>query len=77
MSRGQATVEYTLLGVMLIVAVCLLVRYATPVAEMAKAVAHAVSHRPVHHRLHTPVGHRRPPHRRPAPCLCPFGPRPS
>jgi len=54
-TRGQATVEYALLAVALVVAVCVLVRYATPVTEMARAVAHAVSHRPARHRPHMPV----------------------
>jgi Flp pilus assembly pilin Flp len=77
-SKGQATVEYTLLAVALAVAVCLLVRYATPVADVARAVAQAVSHRPARHRPHAlHVTRRRPPHRRPAPCLCPFEPPPA
>jgi hypothetical protein len=71
-SRGQATVEYALLVVALVVAVCLLVRFATPVTDVARAVAHAMSHRPARHRPHATIGKRRPPHRRPAPCLCPF-----
>jgi len=42
--------------VALVVAVCLLVRFATPVTDVARAVAHAVSHRPARHRPHAPIG---------------------
>ena len=75
--KGASLVEYALLVVALVVAVCLLVRFATPVTDVARAVAHAVSHRPAHHRPHAPIGKRRPPHRRPAPCLCPFAAPPD
>ena len=69
MRRGQATVEYVLLLTALMLSLCVLVRYPTPVRWMARAITHALPHR---------QGgggggghHHGPEHRRPHPCLCP------
>jgi hypothetical protein len=76
MSRGQATVEYLTLVTALVVGVCLLVRFETPVRAVAEAVAHAVAapHRRARFdpRPHTSI-HRPHPPRRPTVhrCLCP------
>jgi hypothetical protein len=71
MERGQSTVEYVLLVTMLVLGMCLLVRFPTPVAWMARAVAHAVAHRPAAPRRHGGGHHHGSPHRHPHPCLCP------
>jgi len=68
MHRGQATIEYVLLLTALMLSLCVLVRYETPVRWLARAITHALPHRQggggggYHHR---------PEHRRPHPCLCP------
>ena len=46
MQRGQATIEYLLLITALMLGMCVLVRFPTPVEWMARAIVHAVSHRP-------------------------------
>jgi hypothetical protein len=76
MERAQATVEYLLLTMAVIVGGCLLVHYATPVEAVARAVVHAVAARP-HRRTpaHRPRSHRppHPPrHRTRKPCACPL-----
>jgi hypothetical protein len=74
MERGQSTVEYVLLVTVLVLGMCLLARFATPVEWMARAVAHAVAHRPPTPDRHGGGGrHHGPPHRHPHPCLCPGG----
>jgi hypothetical protein len=73
MRRGQATIEYALLIAALMVGLCLLVRFPTPVQWMARSIAYAVSPRPSGGHRHGgahPGGHRRPPHRHPNPCIC-------
>jgi len=73
MRRGQATIEYALLITALMVGLCLLVRFPTPVQWMARSIAHAVSHGPSGGHRHGgahPGGHRRPPNRHPNPCIC-------
>ena len=69
MHRGQATIEYVLLLTALMLGLCVLVRYETPVRWLARAITHALPHR---------QGgggggghHHRPGQRRPRPCLCP------
>jgi hypothetical protein len=71
MQRGQATIEYLLLVTALMLSMCLLVRYPTPVEWMARAIAHAVSHRPATHRHHG-GGRHHASHRHPHPCVCPI-----
>jgi hypothetical protein len=71
MQRGQATVEYLLLVVALMLSMCLLVRYPTPVEWMARAVVHAVSRRPAPHVHHGGGHHHGSRHRHPRPCACP------
>jgi hypothetical protein len=67
MHRGQATIEYVLLLTALMVGLCVLVRYETPVRFLARAITHALPHR---------QGgggggrHHGPERRRPHPCLC-------
>ena len=70
MQRGQATIEYVLLITALMLGMCVLVRFPTPVQWMARAVVHAVSHRPAAPRHHG-GGHHGHPHRHPHPCVCP------
>jgi len=68
MHRGQATIEYVLLLTALMVGLCVLVRYETPVRFLACAITHALPHRQGGGgggRHHGPE--RRGPH----PCLCP------
>ena len=73
MRRGQATIEYALLLTALMLSLCVLVRFETPVRWMARAITHALPHR---------QGggggggghHHGPEHRRPHPCLCPGDP---
>jgi hypothetical protein len=69
MHRGQATIEYVLLLTALMLGLCVLVRYETPVRWLARAIAHALPHR------QGGAGggghHHRPGQRRPRPCLCP------
>jgi len=56
-SRGQATVEYALLVVALVVAVCLLVRFATPVTDVPGAPESSISlARPRRTRLANSIG---------------------
>jgi hypothetical protein len=69
MHRGQATIEYVLLLTALILSLCVLVRYETPVRFLARAITHALPHRQGggggdNH-------HHGPERRRPHPCLCP------
>jgi hypothetical protein len=73
MRRGQATIEYVLLLTALMLSLCVLVRFETPVRWMARAITHALPHR---------GGggggggrHHGPEHRHPHPCLCPGDPR--
>jgi hypothetical protein len=73
MQRGQATVEYLALTLVLLISGCLLVRFQTPVGSLARALAHAVA--PAHRRApaHRPSGHRHgPPKHLSHPCLCPL-----
>ena len=70
MRRGQATIEYALLLTGLMVSLCVLVRYETPVRWMARAITHALPHR----HGGGGGGHHGPGHRRPHPCLCPPDP---
>jgi hypothetical protein len=67
MHRGQATIEYVLLLTALMLGLCVLVRYETPVRWMARAITHALPHRKGGGRG---GGHHGPEHRRPHPCLC-------
>lgn len=71
MRRGQATIEYVLLLTGLMVSLCVLVRYETPVRWMARAITHALPHR---HGGGGGGHHHAPGHRRPHPCLCPQDP---
>jgi hypothetical protein len=71
MRRGQATIEYALLLTGLMVSLCVLVRYETPVRWMARAITHALPHR---HGGGGGGHHHGPGHRRPHPCLCPPDP---
>jgi hypothetical protein len=74
MQRGQSTVEYLALVLLVLVAACALVRFHTPVEGMAIDLAQAVSghgrRHPVHQRRapRHHEGHRRPADRR---CVCP------
>jgi hypothetical protein len=69
MHRGQATIEYVLLLTALMVGLCVLVRYETPVRFLARAIAHALPHR---QGGGSGGGHHHgPEHRRSHPCLCP------
>ena len=71
MRRGQATIEYVLLLTALVLSLCVLVRYETPVRWMVRAITHALPHR----HGGGGGGHRHgPAHRRPHPCLCPSDP---
>jgi hypothetical protein len=75
MQRGQSTVEYLALVLLVLVAACALVRFHTPVEGMAIDLAQAVSgHGRPHlvHRRRAPRHHED--HRRPddRTCLCPF-----
>lgn len=71
--RGQATIEYVLLITALMLGMCVLVQFPTPVQWMARAIVHAVSERPAAPRHHG-GGHRHGhPHRHPHPCVCPAG----
>ena len=75
MQRGQSTVEYLALVLLVLVAACALVRFHTPLEGMAVDLAQAVSghgRRHLVHRRRVPrrhVGHRRPADRS---CVCPF-----
>ena len=71
--RGQATIEYVLLITALMLGMCVLVRFPTPVEWMARAIVHAVSHRPAGPRHHGGGHHHGHPHRHPHPCVCPTG----
>jgi hypothetical protein len=70
MERGQASIEYTLLIAILIVSLCLLVRYQSPVIAIARSVQHAVAahHRPDHRGHAGHAGHHRSPVHKP--CWC-------
>jgi len=74
MRRGQATIEYAALLATVLVAGCLLIRFATPVERLSLDLARAVlalprpHHRPPRHR-HTPI---HPVHHSRQPCRCPF-----
>jgi len=86
MQRGQSTVEYLALVLLVLVTACALVRFHAPLEGMAVDLAQAVSGRGRHHLAHP---RRAPRHnqgpRRPADrsCVCPFeahvrpGARPS
>ncbi|MGN6377776.1 MAG: hypothetical protein ACTHNU_02380 [Gaiellales bacterium] len=84
MQRGQASVEYLLLISALLLGICLLVRFETPVEAIARSVVHALEGRRPHPGPATPRRHphRPPTHRRHA-CRCPlpnsaqFGPIPA
>ena len=72
MHHGQASVEYALLATALVVGMCLLVRFSTPVEAVARAVVHAAApagrrHVPAQRVRGSP---RRPPHRHEHRCLC-------
>jgi hypothetical protein len=79
--RGQGSVEYLLLASALILGVCLLARFATPVEDLAAALFRAMKGKPYEPRPRPKVdggGARRPPvkprrrgPRRPSPCVCP------
>jgi len=75
MQRGQSTVEYLALVLLVLVAACALVRFHTPVEGMAIDLAQAVSGNGRRHLVHQRraprhhEGHRRPADRR---CVCPF-----
>ncbi|MGZ4194778.1 MAG: hypothetical protein ACXVRW_20245 [Solirubrobacteraceae bacterium] len=80
MQRAQASVEYLLLTTAIVLAVCGLVRFATPVEELGRALVRAVAHRPSREapsqhphraRPHPPPGRRA---RRPHPSYCPIVP---
>lgn len=70
MERGQATVEYSALTTLALVAACALVQFTTPVAGLASDLVHIlvprVDHAPRHHTSQT--SHRRRP--RTHQCLC-------
>ena len=74
MRRGQATIEYAALLAAVLIAGCLLVRFATPVEQLALDLARAVLALPRPH--HQPPQHRRTPshrvHHPRHPCGCPF-----
>jgi hypothetical protein len=75
MQRGQSTVEYLALVLLVLVAACALVRFHSPLEGIAVDLAEAVSGRGRRHlvqqrrapRQHE--GHRRPADRN---CVCPF-----
>jgi hypothetical protein len=69
--RGQATIEYALLATALVVAMCLLVRFETPVQWLARAVVHTIVPRPAGRPHRGGGGHHGHRQRRPHPCLCP------
>jgi hypothetical protein len=71
MRRGQATIEYVLLLTALMLSLCVLVRYETPVRWMARAITHALPHR---HGGAGGGGHHHGPAHRAHPCLCPADP---
>ena len=78
MQRGQSTVEYLALVLLVLVAACALVRFHTPLEGLAVDLAQAVSGRGHHHLVHqrrAPRHHEGP--RRPADrsCVCPFSTR--
>jgi hypothetical protein len=68
--RGQATIEYALLATTLLVAMCLLVRFETPVQWLARAVVHTIVPVRAGHPHHGGGGHHGHRHRPPHPCLC-------
>jgi hypothetical protein len=72
--RGQATVEYGLLTTVLVVGICLLVRFVTPVEEIGRALLDPLKpdRRPPAH--HVPRhGNRAAPRRTvPTRCYCPL-----
>ena len=74
MRRGQATIEYAALLAAVLIAGCLLVRFATPVERLALDLARAVLALPRPHRQ--APRHRRAPshpaHHPRHPCQCPF-----
>jgi len=75
MQRGQSTVEYLALVLLVLVAACALVRFHTPLEGMAVDLAEAVSGHGRRHLVHPRraprhhAGHRRPADRS---CVCPF-----
>jgi len=74
MQRGQSTVEYLALVLLVLVAACALVRFHTPLEGMGVDLAQAVSGHGRRHLVHPPraprhhEGHRRPADRS---CVCP------
>jgi len=78
MQRGQATIEYVLLSTALLVATCLLARFATPVEDIGRALRAAVAPRPAHEpSAGQPAARRRtrpprPRERSPRRCYCPL-----
>jgi hypothetical protein len=74
MQRGQSTIEYAALLVVVLITACALVRFSTPVERLATDLVRAVVGHPQraapHHRV-SPSASR---HRRPAThhCLCPL-----
>jgi hypothetical protein len=78
MQRGQSTVEYTALLVVVLITACALVRFSTPVQRLAIDVVHAIVARP-HRQTPSHPGHAPPRHHRPAVhrCLCQLPSAPS
>lgn len=69
MIRAQASIEYALLCAATIFVACLLVRFQTPVIDIARGIEHALSgHAPVHNPHPGHPGHHRLPV--PKPCWC-------
>jgi hypothetical protein len=72
MQRGQSTIEYAALLVVVLITACALVRFSTPVERLGLDLVHALLARP-HHTAPVRSGHAPPRHHRPAVhrCLCP------
>jgi hypothetical protein len=74
MQRGQSTIEYAALLVVVLITACALVRFSTPVERLATDLVHVLVTRPHRNVPHHRVSPSRPGHHRPAThrCLCPF-----
>src|SRR5688572_26448487 len=81
MQLGQAIVEYVLLGFAVVLGLCLLARFATPVESIGAAIVQALDQRerpPASRprarppRRRTPPAERRRRPRSPRPCYCPL-----
>jgi hypothetical protein len=73
MERGQATIEYAALGLLVCVGACILVTFHTPVEQLARQLARALDGRPPKPRITgRPHPHRGPSARADHPCLCPL-----